>query len=148
MVSSDFRAVSPQASAKRRILLAEDNPADVYLLQEALALPVGGAVELVVVRDGEEALNYIHHKQPYEEAPSPDLIILDLNLPKSDGGDVLRAIRIAPHLQRIPVVVLTSSESPRDRALAEKLGANRYVTKPVDLDEFLALGDVLLSYLP
>ena len=74
------------------------------------------------------------------------MIVLDLNLPKSDGTDVLRSIRESDRLARTPVVVLTSSDSPRDRAAAERLGANCYITKPSDLDAFLALGGRLLSF--
>jgi DNA-binding response OmpR family regulator len=105
-------------------------------------------VELIVVSDGEEALDFVARQGKYVSAPAIDLVILDLNLPKSDGGDVLRSIRENSRLAGVPVVVLTSSDSPRDRAAAERLGANSYITKPTDLDEFLALGSRLLSHAP
>lgn len=127
-----------------RILLAEDNPADVYLLKEALSVGGHAGVELIVVTDGEQALDFVSR----QDAPNGnvDLIVLDLNLPKSDGSDVLRSIRDDSRFASVPVVILTSSDSPRDRAVAEKLGANSYLTKPSDLDDFLALGAKLMAY--
>lgn len=127
------------------IFLAEDNPADVYLLKEALGSSVSNPVDVVVAQDGEEALDFVHGRGRFESVAPPDLIVLDLNLPKSDGSDVLRCIRESDRLGRIPVVILTSSDSPRDRATAERLGASCYITKPSDLDAFLALGGRLLS---
>ena len=128
------------------IFLAEDNPADVYLLKEALAAESSEAIEVVVAQDGEEALDFVERRGLFQDAARPDLIILDLNLPKSDGSDVLRSIRESADLSSIPVVILTSSDSPRDRATVERLGASHYITKPSDLDAFLALGGRLLSY--
>lgn len=128
------------------IFLAEDNPADVYLLKEALAGESSDDIQVVVAQDGEEALDFVERRGAFRDAAKPDLIILDLNLPKSDGSDVLRSIRESSELSAIPVVILTSSDSPRDRAAAERLGANHYITKPSDLDAFLALGGKLLSY--
>jgi CheY-like chemotaxis protein len=128
-----------------RILIAEDNPADVYLLREAINQN-GDAVEMMVVSDGEEALDFVEARGKFAEAPKPDLIVLDLNLPKSDGSDVLKRIREKPEYQKVPVVVLTSSDSPKDRTAASTLGAELFLTKPSDLDQFLGLGEVLLSY--
>jgi CheY-like chemotaxis protein len=128
------------------IFLAEDNPADVYLLREALAAECAGEIDVVVAQDGEEALDFVQGRGAFHAAGRPDLIILDLNLPKSDGNDVLKAIRETASLSAVPVVILTSSDSPRDRAAAERLGANHYITKPSDLDDFLALGGQLLSF--
>jgi CheY-like chemotaxis protein len=129
-----------------RIFLAEDNPADVYLLREALGVEADRTVELLVAQDGEEAMEYVHRQGRFAELPKPDLIVLDLNLPKSDGSDILREIRRNSDFHDVPVVVLTSSDSPRDRAAAERLGADGYITKPSDLDAFLSLGDTLRSY--
>ena len=129
-----------------RILVAEDNPADVYLLREALSLE-GKHVELTVVTDGEQALKYVERKGEFEKAGTPDLVVLDLNLPKSDGSDVLRCIRGTASYAGIPVVVLTSSDSPRDRKTIESLGADCFITKPSDLDEFLSLGRTLMGFL-
>lgn len=129
-----------------RIFLTEDNPADVYLLREALGVDSNADVELLVASDGAEALDYVQRRGPYASVPRPDLIVLDLNLPKSDGTDVLQCIRDSKEFRDVPVVILTSSDSPRDRAAAVRLGANGYITKPSDLDAFLSLGKVLRSY--
>jgi len=130
-----------------RIFLAEDNPADVYLLREALGVDSNADIELLVAADGAEALDYVHRRGKYTALPKPDLVVLDLNLPKSDGTDILQCIRDSEELRDVPVVILTSSDSPRDRAAALRLGANGYITKPSDLDAFLSLGDTLRSYM-
>jgi CheY-like chemotaxis protein len=128
-----------------RILVAEDNPADVYLLREAFSLE-GHGVELMVVTDGEQALEFVQNQGSFSNAPIPDLVVLDLNLPKSDGSDVLRSIRQKEAYNHVPVVVLTSSDSPRDRKTIEALGASSFITKPSDLDSFLALGRTLIGF--
>jgi two-component system response regulator len=131
----------------KSILLAEDNPADVYLIREALSLQGSGEeVQLSVVSDGEEAIDYILRRGAFVDAPRPDLVVLDLNLPKSDGIAVLRCARQQSDLAGIPIIVLTSSDSPTDRTVTEHLGANTFITKPSDLDAFMALGGTLLSY--
>lgn len=120
------------------VLLVEDNPGDVRLTREALR---DGKVHnnLSVVPDGVEALAFLRRQGKYADAPRPDLILLDLNLPKKDGREVLEDIKTDPALQRIPVVVLTSSEAERDIAQAYALHANCYITKPVDLDQFITV---------
>ena len=128
-----------------RILVAEDNPADVYLLREAFSLE-GQEVEMIVVTDGEQALEFVQRRGDFSNAPVPELIVLDLNLPKSDGSDVLRCIRQTEAYNGVPVVVLTSSDSPRDRKTIEGLGASCFITKPSDLDSFLALGQTLFDF--
>lgn len=130
----------------RRILVAEDNPADVYLLREAMNQQ-GEKVELVVVSDGEEALDFIERRGRFKDEPRPDLFVLDLNLPKMDGSDVLRRIRENDYYAAVPVVVLTSSDSPKDRSIISSLGAESFLTKPSDLDQFLSLGTVLLDFI-
>jgi CheY-like chemotaxis protein len=117
------------------ILMVEDNPGDVRLTREALK---GGKVwnRLNVVEDGVAALDYLHRRPPYEDAPRPDLVLLDLNLPKKDGRAVLAEIKSDPRLQVIPVVVLTTSQAEEDVLRAYHLRANCYVTKPVDLHQF------------
>ena len=130
-----------------RILVAEDNPADVYLLREAFSLE-GQEVDMTVVTDGEQALEFVQGQGAYSDAVVPDLIVLDLNLPKSDGSDVLRCIRENEAFAGVPVVVLTSSDSPRDRKTIEGLGASSFITKPSDLDSFLALGRTLIGFVP
>ena len=119
------------------VLLVEDNAADEDLAREALddAAHAGG---LHVVRDGVEAMAFLRREGPYADAPSPDLVLLDLNLPRLDGRGVLAAMRGDAALRRIPVVVLTSSSAPDDADAAYDAGANCYVTKPVELTAYLA----------
>jgi CheY-like chemotaxis protein len=118
------------------ILLVEDNPGDVRLTLEALH---EGKVKnnLVVARDGEEALAVLRRQGAHAGAPRPDLILLDLNLPKKDGREVLAEIKADPDLKCIPVVVLTTSKSEEDVLRSYQLNANCYVTKPVDLEQFI-----------
>lgn len=117
------------------ILMVEDNPGDVRLTREALK---GGKVwnELTVVTDGVAALDYLHHRAPYEAVARPDLVLLDLNLPKKDGREVLAVMKADPSLKKIPVVILTTSQAEEDVVRAYKLNANCYVTKPVDFEQF------------
>jgi chemotaxis family two-component system response regulator Rcp1 len=118
------------------ILLVEDNPGDVRLIQEALR---DGKVwnNPHVVTDGEAALDFVYRRGPFTEAPRPDMVLLDLNLPKKDGREVLAVIKSDPDLKRIPVVVLTTSKEEEDVLRAYNLAANCYVTKPVEFDEFM-----------
>ena len=118
----------------RRILHVEDNPGDVRLIGEALN-EMGRAVEIAVARDGEEALDYLYRGGPHINAPRPDLILLDLNLPRKSGREVLAEIKVVPDLKDIPVVVFTSSSAPSDIRETYGLNANCYITKPSDLDE-------------
>lgn len=129
-----------------KIFLAEDNPADVYLLRVALGVDANAHIELVVVHDGEAALEFVYGRGRFSAETRPDLIVLDLNLPMTEGSDVLRSIRESERLRDVPVVILTSSDSPRDRATAERLGADGYITKPSDLDDFLSLGEKLRAF--
>ncbi|HEV2012995.1 MAG TPA: response regulator [Candidatus Dormibacteraeota bacterium] len=119
-----------------RILLVEDNAGDVRLTQEALK-EAKFRNTLHVVGDGVEALAYLRQEGKYNGASRPHLVMLDLNLPRMDGREVLKAIKKDPELMRIPVVVLTSSEAESDIAKAYELHANCYVTKPVGIDLFL-----------
>jgi two-component system, chemotaxis family, response regulator Rcp1 len=118
------------------VLLVEDNPGDVRLMREALRNGDSGK-RLDAVEDGEEALAYLRRQHPYGSAPKPDLIFLDLNLPKKDGREVLLEIKQDELLRRIPVVVLTTSEAERDILRVYDLHANCYVKKPTDLDEYM-----------
>lgn len=120
------------------ILMVEDNPGDVRLTVEALK---EGKVrnKLHVVEDGVEAMAFLRGEGEYADAPRPDLILLDLNLPKKDGREVLAEIKGDPNLRRIPVVVLTVSEANEDILKTYDLHANCYVTKPVDLDQFIVV---------
>jgi CheY-like chemotaxis protein len=118
------------------ILLVEDNPGDVRLMKEALSM---SAMEhrLHVVTDGEQAVRFLQRHPPFESAVRPDLIFLDLNLPKKDGREVLADVKTDRELRRIPVIVLTTSEAERDVQNAYNLYANCYVRKPADLDEYM-----------
>jgi len=118
------------------ILLVEDNPGDVRLTKEALK---DNKVRnnLTVVEDGVEALSFLRREGRYTGAPRPDLILLDLNLPKKDGREVLSEIKADERLRRIPVVVLTTSKAEEDILRAYDLNANCYITKPVDFDQFI-----------
>ncbi len=118
------------------VLLVEDNPGDVRLIREAFgAGPLD--VELAVVMDGVEAWDYLQAEGKHEAAPRPDLVILDLNLPRRDGRTVLAAIKNDPDLRQIPVCVLTSSSAEDDILTAYDRHANSYVTKPMELDRFV-----------
>jgi two-component system, chemotaxis family, response regulator Rcp1 len=119
-----------------QILLVEDNPGDVRLTREALK-EAKFRNTLQVVGDGVEALAYLRQQGQYSGAMRPHLIMLDLNLPRMDGREVLAAIKKDADLRRIPVVVLSSSEAEADIARAYELHANAYVTKPVDIAHFL-----------
>jgi len=118
-----------------KLLLVEDNEADVELTQAKLK-SCKLLHELFVVRDGEEAMDFVCHRPPFESAPRPDLILLDLNLPRKSGREVLHDIKSDPTLRRIPVVVLTSSTAEADILRSYDLQASAYVTKPVDLTGF------------
>lgn len=120
------------------ILLVEDNPGDVRLTREVLR---DGKLhnDLHVVEDGIEALAFLRRVGNYTDAPRPDLVLLDLNLPKKDGREVLAEIKADSDLKRIPVVVLTTSKAEEDVFKAYDLHANCYITKPVDLDQFITV---------
>ncbi len=117
------------------ILLVEDSPADVELTREALS-DAKIANRLSVANDGDEAMEFVRKQGRYADAPRPDLIILDLNLPRKDGREVLVELKADPDLRRIPVVVLTTSDSDRDVLAAYDQHVNAYVRKPVDLQRF------------
>jgi len=118
------------------ILLVEDNPGDVRLTREALADSKVYS-RLHVASDGLEAMAFLRRQPPYQDAVRPDLILLDLNLPKVSGLEVLKNIKTDPVLKVVPVVVLTSSQAERDIATSYHLQANAFVSKPVDLDQFM-----------
>ena len=117
------------------VLLVEDDPGDIVIAEEALR---AGKVasNLHVVNDGVEALQFLRQEGAHEGAPRPDLILLDLNLPKMGGHEVLEHVKHDPHLRRIPIVVLTTSQAGEDIVRSYDLYANAYVSKPVDFDDF------------
>jgi CheY-like chemotaxis protein len=125
------------ASRPIDILLVEDDPGDELITREALEHNKFQS-RLHVAHDGEEGLNYLYQRGGYEDVPRPDLILLDLNLPKYDGRQLLEKVKSDADLCRIPVVVLTTSSAEEDILSSYKLHANAYVTKPVDLDQFIS----------
>ena len=127
------------------ILLVEDNPGDVRLTKEALK---EGKVysNLHTVKDGVEAMEFLRRQGKYSSVPRPDIILLDLNLPKKDGREVLQEIKTDEALKRIPVVVLTTSKAEEDVVRTYNLHANCYVTKPVDLEKFMVVVKTIDSF--
>jgi CheY-like chemotaxis protein len=128
--------MNPKTSKSIEILLVEDNPGDVRLTKEALQ-DAKVCNSMFVVGDGIEAIAYLRGENQYTNAVRPDLILLDLNLPRMNGFEVLDAIKEDPNLKRIPVVVLTTSQAEQDIIQSYNLYANAYVTKPVDLEQFI-----------
>ena len=120
------------------ILLVEDNPGDVRLIIEAM-IEAKLDNRFHVVEDGVEAMQFLRREGRFGDAPRPDLILLDLNLPKKDGRSVLAEVKTDPDLRRIPVVVLTTSRSEEDVLQAYDMHANAYVTKPVNLEKFMRI---------
>ena len=118
------------------ILLVEDNPGDVRLTREAFK-DSKLRNNLSVVTDGEKALEFLRKEGDYASAPTPDLVLLDLNLPRLNGQEVLRIIKEDPHLKSIPVAILTSSKEEGDIASSYQHYANCYITKPVDMEQFI-----------
>ena len=126
----------PETAEMIDVLLVEDDPGDVLMTREAFE-DHKVANTLHVVGDGVEALQFLRRQGPYAQAPTPDLVLLDLNLPRMDGREVLAELKADPELRRIPVVVLTTSEAEEDVLRSYSLHANAYVTKPVDFDRFV-----------
>jgi CheY-like chemotaxis protein len=140
-VAAEQRPDSVTSQSKKKtaeVLAVEDNAGDVDLLREGFKRK-GLAVNLTVLSDGEDVLPFLRRQQAFESAAVPDLILLDLNLPGKDGREVLAEIKSDPELRRIPVVVLTASESPEDIARSYDAHANCYLAKPVDLRSYLEL---------
>jgi chemotaxis family two-component system response regulator Rcp1 len=130
-----------------RIVVIEDNDSDVYLLDRALKMQ-NFQFEMVHLLNGREALAFIRKEGTYADAPIPDLILMDLNLSKYTGEDILREIRGATHLIGIPVCAWSSSQSAADRSMLKNLGVSQFITKPAGLDQFLAIGKLIKDLLP
>jgi CheY-like chemotaxis protein len=130
-------------SSSITILLAEDNPGDVFLVRRALQKHGLRDVELIVVEDGQAALRYIERVDADDSVFSPDLALLDLNLPRATGSRILLRIRQSRRCGRIPIIIVTSSDSPLDRDAAAQAGATGYFQKPGDLTGFMYLGQVV-----
>ncbi len=129
-----------------KVLLAEDNAGDVYLVEEAFRthrLPY----ELHVVKNGKEAGDYLNRMGTVPDVPCPDVFLVDLNLPQGDGHELLTTFRSHPQCRFSPVVIITSSDAPNDRARAQQMGASAYFRKPSDLDEFMELGALVARLL-
>ena len=124
------------------ILLVEDNPVDVMIVKEAFK---GGRVRnnLHVSEDGQEAMDFLHKRGKFSSAPSPEIILLDLNLPRKDGREVLAEVKGDPSLRHIPVIILTTSQEPEDVWRSYELQANCFITKPVDMEQFTKALDCL-----
>jgi two-component system, chemotaxis family, response regulator Rcp1 len=133
------------ASKDIEILMIEDNPGDVMLTREAF---LEGKItnNLYWAKDGVEAIAFLTRQEPYTEAQRPDIILLDLNLPRKSGHEVLAFIKSEEHLKRIPVIILTSSKAEEDILLSYDLHANCYITKPVDLDKFLSIVQTIENF--
>lgn len=132
--------------ASIRAVVIEDNAADVYVIREALKHEFGG-LELEVFGDGEAAARLMDRLIDYS-SPRPDIILLDLNLPRCDGKEVLHKLRQIPGEQKPPVMIITSSNSPKDRDDCLSLGADCYFRKPSELREFMKIGSVVRDLLP
>ncbi len=142
----NFENTSVMSSIRlNEILLVEDNPGDVRLTQEGLK-NTRTPHRLHVVEDGVEASDFLHRQGRYATAPRPDLIILDLNLPRKDGRELLRELKTNPSFRRIPVVVLTSSDADEDIYCAYDLHANCYITKPVDFKMFIKVVNAIEDF--
>ena len=118
------------------ILLAEDDDNDVRITRRAIA-KAGLDAELTVVRDGQEAVTFLFRRGPHRDAPRPDLVLLDINLPKLDGMEVLTAIKQNPEIRALPVVMLTTSTRQEDAQTAYTLGANTFIAKPIRFARFV-----------
>ena len=127
MIASEARVIN--------VLLVEDDPGDVLMTREAFEEYLHNRLD--VVSDGSEALAYLRREGEYADAPRPDLILLDLNLPRRDGREVLAEVKADDSLRHIPVIVLTTSQADEDVLRSYQLHANAYVTKPVDFDGFI-----------
>ncbi len=130
---------------KPRILLVEDNPGDIRLTQEALKESQMD-IHLDVVSDGEQALDFLFKRNKYADAVLPHIVLLDLNLPKRNGIEVLKEVKSSDTLKRIPIIVLTTSDADHDISKAYSLHANCYILKPVDFDDFAKVIKLVETY--
>jgi CheY-like chemotaxis protein len=137
---------SEAGSDEVSILLIEDNPADVFLVEEAMKTE-DISYRLTHAADGERAISLLRQLEDDKSLPCPSLLLLDLNLPRKSGDEVLERFRASERCKNVPVIILTSSDSATDREKARRLGANAYFRKPSDLDEFLRLGAVIKQVL-
>lgn len=134
-----------ETSAKHTLLLVEDGPDDVDLTFEAIK-DAAVKVDLAVVENGVEAVAYLRRQGQHADAPRPDLVLLDLNLPRMDGREVLAEVKNDPLLRRIPIIVLTTSDAKEDITQAYDLHANCCITKPVDFDRWIQLFQLIEAF--
>lgn len=134
-----------QLPKSKRLLLVEDNLGDIRLTKEAIKASKVD-FEMDVISDGELVLDFLNQKGNFSEAERPDLIMLDLNLPKKNGIEILREIKESPSLRRIPVIAVTTSEADHDVTMAYDLHANAYILKPVDFDDFTKVIKLIDSF--
>ena len=139
---SPSRETTASTSSDPLVVVVEDNRADVFLVERAIEF-CKLSVRLKVIEDGEEALKYVESVELDANIPCPDAILLDLNLPRRSGREVLQSVRQAKRCREVPVIILTSSNSPEDRQQTAALGATRYFRKPTSYQEFLKIGDIL-----
>jgi len=132
-------------SAQKTILVADDDPNDIYLLKRAF-LKAGIDVRIEFVQDGEQVIHYLEPHKNHEDAPLPEMLILDLKMPRVNGFEVLDWIRHQPGLKRLLIVVLTSSDEPRDINRAYDLGANSYLVKPCGIEHLTSVAEYLYHY--
>ncbi len=142
MINLNFACNALMPHSRLNILLIEDAEPDVFLVREALK-SAGLDFELNVLDDGEKAVDYIDTLDRNANKECPELVLLDLNLPKRTGDQILEHMRHSDRCKDVPVVIVTSSDSPRDKAEASRLGATQYFRKPSRLDEFMRLGSVV-----
>lgn len=128
-----------------KILMVEDNPADAHLVERALRTS-RFSPQLTVVEDGVQALDFLYRKGAYHDARRPDLILLDLNIPGKDGHQILGELKNDPELKEVPVVIYTSSVAHKDIKSSYRLGANSYVRKPIDMEEFFEVISSIESF--
>ncbi len=149
--SASYSASNEGMHSKKpvRILMVEDNPMDALLTVEILSESEKNSYQTDIVKDGIEAISYLHKRNGYEKTLRPDLILLDLNLPRLHGFDFLTKIKTEPQLKTIPVCIFTTSEAEEDIEKAKELKANGYLIKPLDLDEFESqLSGIVANVLP
>jgi CheY-like chemotaxis protein len=139
---SSLRETAASTSSDPLVVVVEDNRADVFLVERAIEF-CKLSVRLKVIEDGEAALKYVESVESDGNIPCPDAILLDLNLPRRSGREVLQSVRQAKRCREVPVIILTSSNSPEDRQQTAALGATRYFRKPTSYQEFLKIGDIL-----
>jgi CheY-like chemotaxis protein len=132
-------------SSMIHLLIVEDNEADAFLTKETLEAD-RMLFDIAIVKDGVEAMDYLHRRPPFQKAKLPDLMLLDLNLPRLDGRGVLAEMRKTEEFRKIPVVILTSSDAETDIVRSYELGANCYVTKPVGLESFRSIVRAVESF--